>query len=999
MTTLRTFACLTTFGVSLALGAVSARGESVGESARQIPVVRQVDVVVVGGSLAGVAAAIEAAGKGSSVLLAAPRSYLGDDVCATQRLWLETGEVPAAPLAKALFGDGKQVPTPMHIKRTLDEALLSAKVDFLFNCYVTDILRDAQGEPCGIVMANRSGRQAVLAKQIVDATDRAVVARLAGAKFAAYPAGTQEFRRVVVGGEPSATNGDTVRKLPFTRPAKDKRKTASVYECTLRIAMPNGSWAAFAAAEQTARDRTFSKAQLDASEVLFQIPPDAMQAAAAFDGPWPGAEQVSLDAFRPAGVSRLMVTGPCAAVSRKAAEALVRPLASLDLGRRVGTVVAAEAKKLPAIANARLPGNKIKPSIEGDVRELLVGLRPVDHGLPTVPSEARALPVLGSYDVVVIGGGTGGAAVGIGAARQGAKTLVVEQLSELGGVGTVGAIQGYYSGYREGFTAEVTQGVRDMGLGTPTSWSGIGKSQWWRHTNRQAGAEVWINTLGAGAVVAKGKVCGAVVVTPHGRGIVLARMVVDGTGSSDIAVAAGSPYHFIDGSEPAVQGAGMHTLGLGMRGPNTDFTFSDDTDMLDTWQLLVAARAKSPDAYDAGQLPQTRERRRIVGEVCLMPMDLVLERSWPDNIAVAKSHFDSHGFTVHPMFWARQPDIELGSGQMYVPLRAIVPKDLPGILVTSLGLSAHRDIMPILRMQANLQNLGYAAGTAAAMMARDAHGKLDLAALQRHLVEKGCLPAEAAGARDAFPPTAEQVQAAVVNVVKNCHLGHVTAADWRKREFQVDAKYNVHDIAIIFSAPDVARPMLEKAFAAATAEQDRLLYAHLLGILGSASGLEVLAAHVQKSEGFDSGWNFKGLVQYGRNLSEIDQFLVALGSTRDRRAVDAVLAKARLLDPKKEFSHHRACALALEMLGDPRAAQVLAGVLAQPGMTGYAATNLDDIQRLVDKRSESLREIMLARALYRCGDHQGVGRAILEQYRRDLRGPYARHAAAVLSGN
>jgi len=76
---------------------------------------------------------------------------------------------------------------------------------------------------------------------------------------------------------------------------------------------------------------------------------------------------------------------------------------------------------------------------------------------------------------------------------------------------------------------------------------------------------------------------------------------------------------------------------------------------------------------------------------------------------------------------------------------------------------------------------------------------------------------------------------------------------------------------------------------------------------------------------------------------------------------------------------------------------VLAGVLAQPGMTGYAATNLDDIQRLVDKRSESLREIMLARALYRCGDHQGVGRAILEQYRRDLRGPYARHAAAVLS--
>jgi hypothetical protein len=42
--------------------------------------------------------------------------------------------------------------------------------------------------------------------------------------------------------------------------------------------------------------------------------------------------------------------------------------------------------------------------------------------------------------------------------------------------------------------------------------------------------------------------------------------------------------------------------------------------------------------------------------------------------------------------------------------------------------------------------------------------------------------------------------------------------------------------------------------------------------------------------------------------------------------------------------------------------------------------------------------LLLARALYRCGDYQGVGRKILETYAQDLRGHLARHAQAVLKG-
>jgi hypothetical protein len=132
---------------------------------------------------------------------------------------------------------------------------------------------------------------------------------------------------------------------------------------------------------------------------------------------------------------------------------------------------------------------------------------------------------------------------------------------------------------------------------------------------------------------------------------------------------------------------------------------------------------------------------------------------------------------------------------------------------------------------------------------------------------------------------------------------------------------------------------------------------------------------------------------------------VALGRTRDPRTLAVVLEKVKLLDANKEFSHHRACAMALETLADPRAAGPLAELLAKPGMSGFATPNIQDAKRLLlpsgtdnKQRNESLRELVLARALYRCGDKNGLGEKILRQYAQDLRGHYVRHAQAVLAG-
>ncbi|MBM4018619.1 MAG: FAD-dependent oxidoreductase, partial [Planctomycetes bacterium] len=908
---------------------------------------------------------------------------------------------PPAPAPKPFARLAK----PLQVKRVLDQALLDAKVDFLFGCFATDVLRDEAGQPCGIVMANRSGRQAVLAKVIIDATDRAWVARMAGAQAQPYPRGPQVFHRVVVGGEPTAgpaiseprpsgSGAVQVRKVGLTFAAANK--THEIYEYTLQLSAAGGSYAALAAADQTARDKTFHLGQVDASEVLFQVPPDPVKGAGAGD----------LGAFRPAGVPRMYLVGGCADVPREEAARLLRPLALMDLGTKIGAAAAAEAKSLPAVSEprpsgsgavkgAKVPGGPVVPAAPGDVKEILVGVRPTQTGLPTVPSEARGLRVLGRYDVVVIGGGTGGAPAGIGAGRQGAKTLLVEYLHGLGGVGTTGMISKYYFGYRGGFTAEIDAAVKELGAANEV----VGKIECWRRANRKAGTEIWFGAMGVGAFVEGDVVKGAIVATPEGRGVVLAKTVIDSTGNADIAAAAGAQTDYTGGDEASVQGAGLPPLNLGAGYTNTDYMFADDTDVVDFWQLFVYAREKFKGAYDLGQLVDTRERRRIVGDVTISPMDIILSRTWPDTVVLAKSNFDSHGFTVHPLFWAMPPGHE--SITAFVPLRALLPKGLDGIVVTGLGVSAHRDAMPVIRMQPDVQNQGYAMGVAAAMVARSAGTirGVDLRGLQKHLVQVQCLPEEVLTDKDSFPMPKEKVAAAVTAL----------AAPFAEPPPRGQAPGEVERrraLAVIFAQPQDAIPLIERAYAAAKADDAKLIYAHVLALFGNKTGADTLLARVKSAAAFDKGWNYTGMGQFGRSVSELDQYIIALGRTRDPRAADAILEKVALLDATKEFSHHRACAVALETLGDPRAARPLADLLAKPGMTGHSTVTVDEAKRIAAvgggtenrPRNESLREIVLARALYRCGDSGGVGKKTLERYAQDLRGHYARHAQAVLRG-
>ena len=964
--------------IGLTLAAHVASAGAVGESARRIPVAAEVDVVVVGGTIGAVAAAAEAAERDTKVLLIAPRNYLGEDICGSLRLWLEDGETADSDLAKAIFGD-RRTTTPLKVKQVLERALLDSNVRFLLGCYATDVLVDGDGQPAGIVMANRAGRQAVVAKVVVDATRSGAVALMAGAREKLRGSGPSKVQRVVLGGR-ATSSIEPVRSIPA---GVEYRGAGLLYhEYSLELDLGRGDFAALAAADQKVRDLAYRQGQLRAAEWFTFVPPAAILGRG-------NAEKVglrSLSETTPRDVDRVYVLGPATDSEAFAPTAFIPSAEAERFGRLVGRGAADEAGRLSPPQNVTVRRRFDPPAGSGDVREVLRGLRPTSIAEKTVPSPEQGLPVLAQVDVVVVGGGTSGACAAIGAARRGAKVLAVEFQEGLGGVGTVGLIGKPYHGEDRGFTKEVPFPDGEH--------NNEHKMEWFRREITRAGGQVWFGTLGCGAYVEGTHIRGAVVATPEGRGVVLAGVVIDATGNGDVAVAAGAESMYGAGrGDIALQGTGLPRRPLGQDYVNTDYLLVDEADVVDTWRALVGTRlAMVANEYDMGTFIQTRERRRIVGDHLLAYLDQIAGRTYQDSVVLSGSDYDSHGYPTEPYF-ALIPHTKktlkanhpAPGGTCFTPYRCLLPQGLDRILVIGLAISMDRDASAMVRMQKDMHNQGYAAGVAAAMatQSRCTPRQVDVKELQKHLVEIGNLPEQVLTDSDSFPLSQDHVDRAVADVVD----------EGKTREARC------RDLAILFTHSNLAVPALQRAFRTAEGPA-RLDYAKILGFLGQTDGVELLIEALERVESWDAKI-FQGVMaEYAHLPTPVDALILALGYSGDRRAVPAILAKLEMLDAGVTLSHHRAVALALESLGDPAAARPLAELLDRPGMSGHAMTELEplyDAEREKRRREGPLREIVLARALYRCGDYEGKGGRIVRQYQSDLRGLFARHATDVLA--
>lgn len=983
-------------------GALDLQAWGLSEPGRALPVIQEVDVVVAGSSSGAVAAAESAAKSGAKVFLVTAALSLGEDVAGTLRVWAEPKEIASSALMGRMFAAaGAAAPaagklaytTPLRVKQALDKTLLEAGVPFLTGVYPTDLLVDAAGHPAGVVICGRSGRQAIRAKVVIDATARANLARKAGGRFTAFPAGSYPVTRVVIAGSPPENAGTVVRHDDWQAdpdwvqlPARFAIEPA-LFECSFPVEFADGSARAFAEAEQVARDGTFTSKQLDAADQLGFVPPDHVQSAAPCSKEGVDAGALDLSAMVPDGVPACYVLSGLADVPRSVAAEFGKPGFAIRVGARVGAQAAADAKKRVLAGEVRVPGSATTGKT-ADFREVASNLAgPLVAAAGTVPGEPAELPVLGETDVVIAGGGTTGASAGVGAVRNGLHTVVIEPLWKLGGVQTAGMICGYFFGNQRGFTKELDEGVAATGLIRSQA-----KAEWYRKSIREGQGEIWLGAMVTGALLEGGKLTGVVVAASDGtRGILRAKAVIDASGNADVAAAAGEPTEFCDPEELIGQGVGMAVIRLGESGHNNDFAMVDDSDAADLCFFGLRTRLMTEGGWDVSQLVNSRERRRLVGVFQVSALDYLTGRTYPDTIIQHRSRFDLHGAPSHDFFYTKNirttNHVALEANG---PYRALLPRQTNGLLVVGLGMSATRDAMAIMRMQADLQNQGYAAAYAVRLALEKGCELRDIPVreLQGHLVEVGILPESVLHEQDSYPIPESLLKLAA----------H-------------DAMMGYGGLAFLFADPERAKPILREKYAelskhsSGRSPEVSLIYAHVLAMLGDPIGEDELIAWVAEHQ-----WDDKWPADAGSRTNRMETYILALGRAKSVKAAPAILAKGRELGDLKldpSWSRCRALGLASVALGDASLAKMLAGLLDAPGVCGHAIRYGAEIPPVpgYDSRSnysqqekmEGAREVNLATCLFRLGDFEGKGRAILEAYANDPRGFFANYARKVLA--
>lgn len=606
------------------------------------------------------------------------------------------------------------------------------------------------------------------------------------------------------------------------------------------------------------------------------------------------------------------------------------------------------------------------------------------HGFPGVLESRSPLTPLLSSAVCVVGAGTAGAPAAISAARAGAKTVAVEYTYGLGGLGTLGMIGYYWYGTICGFTKEVEKGVRTLGARV----RGVGKREWWRREAEKAGVQVLFGSLAYDVVMTSNRVTGVCVATPFGAGVIRAAVAVDATGAADLAARAGEGTEFVTADALALQAAGQAPRRPGFSYANTDFGYVDDTDVSDTTLFSRRARKGAQGEWDLSQIVGSRERRRMIGMLQVQPEDVINERRFEDTIAIGSTDFDSHGPTVADVCFL-SPATTQHVFRLNIPYRALLPARTDGLIVCGIGASGHRDAMPFMRMQADVQNEGYAAGRAAAMAARDGVSPrhVDVKALQCHLSDIGSIPREALDWKDVYEkgfgnPETEHLWRQALDSAGDGFAGVPLLLTDRAR-----ARRDLH-----------ARFLIEKD------AKRRLCLAQTLGMLGDAVGADVLVENLLRSPA-----DFVQVVpetskRFGKRLSNRDAQIVALGRTGATQAVAVVSAELKSVRKNLNLWHIRALSLAGEALADSRLAGDFAAALRLPGVGGHAVRSDAELSGLgafrdgpgVSERVACQREILLARALVACGDADGLGVRTLRAFADDPRRVYAANARAFL---
>jgi len=219
----------------------------------------------------------------------------------------------------------------------------------------------------------------------------------------------------------------------------------------------------------------------------------------------------------------------------------------------------------------------------------------------TIHEAARDLPVAHEADVVVAGGGPTGIAAALSAARNGAKTLLIERYGFLGGnlvmwlpLFTFMDVHG--NQIVRGIPQEIIDRLTTRGAASPHYRSIFFNGYTIvdvealklvaQEMLQEAGVGIMLHTFAAGVITDGSRIQALVIESKTGRQAIAGQVFVDCTGDGDVAAAVGAPWEKGD-AEGRLQ---PPTLMFTMRGVDTEMVRDALVNQPDRYRIFSLSR-------------------------------------------------------------------------------------------------------------------------------------------------------------------------------------------------------------------------------------------------------------------------------------------------------------------------------------------------------------------------------------------------------------------------
>ncbi|MDO9541923.1 MAG: FAD-dependent oxidoreductase [Kiritimatiellia bacterium] len=691
-----------------------------------------------GGGLSGFACAVKSAWNDKKVLLVERRPVLGwESTWACQLDFSGKADAVAQSVINMIGNAGgfrqNRADAPI-LEMALDRLADSAGVEVLLYSYPIRVIFDGD-TALGVVIGNKNGEQILKARVIVDATEEALLWRQ-----------TEPFRNHPV------KNRTASKQIFFFNHSEG--------EINLPMALDDGLvlypsvWKNEVLAEFSMERNDVLAARRIIPDIIKRIRekvPQLQNALVSHSASelFPAEPLIHFDnaGIEHPDIRNLFASGIWASQSDNT------PVGRLNLGEKAGGIA------------SKCEGAKHFPD------EIMTG------SVFTPPDAAAA-------DVIVVGGGTGGAIAGVAAGREGAKTMLIEASPVLGGIGTGGAIHSYYHGVSGGIQDEVDERVKKITPLFAGKWKIRGfhpeaKKIVLQQMLEEAGVNLLLNTVVSGVICKdvlskqdkpvaaiavrevqkpRKRLTGVISVGPSGCSVYNAQVFIDSTGDGDVAVMAGAPFQAGRERDNLMhafsQPCGNLTDDGGLSSMNFDAGYVDPADIVDlTRGRRLGINILWRDEFNEqtrllyiAPIIGLRQSRQIIGEYQLSLADEISGQRFDDVVSYTAAHYDNHGFDYENdsdaaalWVWA------LGNfGKPFgceVPYRCLIPKRIDGLLLACRALSVTYDAHMAFRMQKDIQRIGEVAGIAAAMSAKSGlfPGAIDIRKLQSVLKERGFL--------------------------------------------------------------------------------------------------------------------------------------------------------------------------------------------------------------------------------------------------------------------